>query len=83
MPRKHNARPPWVVRLEQRIRTARGVQVILDADLAEVYGVPTRALNQAVQRNRARFPVDFAFLLSSEEWRALRSQTVISKPGRE
>ena len=54
----------------------------MDADLAEVYGVPTRALNQAVQRNRARFPVDFAFLLSSEEWRALRSQTVISKPGR-
>ena len=45
-----------VVRLERRIRTVRGVQVILDADLAAVYGVPTRALNQAVRRNLARFP---------------------------
>jgi phosphoenolpyruvate-protein kinase (PTS system EI component) len=71
-----------LVRLEERIRTLRGVQVILDADLAVVYGAPTRALNQAVRRNRARFPADFAFQLSSEEWGALRSQIVISKPGR-
>jgi len=71
-----------LVRLEQRIRSVRGVQVIFDADLAEVYGVSTRALNQAIRRNRARFPMDFAFLLSSEEWGALRSQFVISKPGR-
>jgi len=70
-----------VVRLEQRIRTARGVQVILDADLADVYGVSTRALNQAVRRNRARFPADFAFQLAHEEMVILRSQIVISSSG--
>jgi hypothetical protein len=70
-----------VVRLEQRIRTFRGVQVIVDADLAEVYGVSTRALNQAVRRNRARFPSDFAFQLTHDEMVVLRSQTVISRSG--
>ena len=70
-----------VVRLEQRIRTVRGVQVILDADLAEVYGASTRALNQAVRRNRARFPPDFAFQLAHEEMAILRSQIVISSSG--
>ena len=70
-----------VVRLEQRIRTLRGVQIILDADLAEVYGVPTRVLNQAVRRNRARFPEDFAFQLAHEEMVILRSQIVISSSG--
>jgi len=69
------------VRLEQRIRTVRGVQVILDADLAEIYGVPTRALNQAVRRNLGRFPADFAFQLSRAEMVNLRSQIVISSSG--
>lgn len=55
---------------------------MLDADLAEIYGVETRALNQAVRRNPGRFPRDFAFRLSAAEGAGLRSQTVISKPGR-
>jgi hypothetical protein len=70
-----------VVRLEQRIRTIRGVQVILDGDLAEVYGVSTRALNQAVRRNIRRFPADFAFQLARAEMINLRSQIVISSSG--
>ena len=68
--------------IESQIRTIRGQSVMLDDDLARVYGVPTRALNQAVRRNRERFPDDFAFQLSQEEFDALRSQIVISKPGR-
>ena len=70
-----------VVRLEQRIRMVRGVQVIVDADLAEIYGVPTRALNQAVRRNLGRFPADFAFQLARSEMVNLRSQIVISSSG--
>ena len=50
--------------LERRILSAREERVILDADLAEVYGVTTKALNQAVKRNAERFPEDFAFLLT-------------------
>ena len=57
--------------IESRILTVRGVQVMLDRDLAEVYQVPTRALNQAVRRNTARFPAAFRFPLSSEEMREL------------
>ncbi len=51
-------------------------KVILDSDLAELYGVGTKALNQAVQRNLGRFPADFLFQLSEKEWDNLRSQTV-------
>jgi hypothetical protein len=54
----------------------------LDEDLAALYGVETRALVQAVKRNRERFPTDFMFQLSHEEAQRLRSQTVISKKGR-
>ena len=54
----------------------RGEKVLLDTDLAELYGVEARALNQAVSRNRARFPADFMFQLSTEEWAAMRSKTV-------
>ena len=50
-----------------RILTIRGHRVMIDADLAEVYGVPTKALNQAVKRNADRFPDDFAFRLTAEE----------------
>jgi hypothetical protein len=70
------------VQVEARIREIRGVQVLLDSDLAEIYAVPTKALNQAIRRNAERFPNDFAFRLTSEEFLALRSQTVTSKPGR-
>jgi len=60
-----------------RIRVVRGERVILDEDLARLYGAAVSAFNQAVRRNRARFPADFMFQLTAEEWDALRSQTVI------
>jgi len=66
----------------QRIHTIRGHRVMLDADLAELYGVSTGALNQAIKRKAERFPEDFMFRLSQEESDSLRSQTVILKPGR-
>ena len=53
--------------IEQRILLIRGQKVILDADLATLYGVPTRVLNQAVRRNLKRFPQDFMFKLSQPE----------------
>lgn len=56
-----------LARIEQRILTLRGQRVMIDADLAELYGVPTRTLNQAVRRNQARFPDDFVFALTAEE----------------
>jgi hypothetical protein len=56
--------------------------VILDADLAVLYGVPTKVLVQAVNRNAARFPADFMFRLSIDESASLRSQIVTSKKGR-
>ncbi len=55
---------------------------MLDADLADLYGVETRVLIQAVKRNANRFPADFMFLLSVDEAKSLRSQSVISKKGR-
>lgn len=69
-------------RVEQVILFIRGHKVILDSDLAELYGVETRVLVQAVTRNLRRFPGDFMFQLSREEARFLRSQSVISKKGR-
>ena len=68
--------------VEQRILELRGTKVILDSDLAELYGVETRVLNQAVRRNIERFPDDFAFRLAKTEFDALRSQSVISNVGR-
>lgn len=60
------------------IRFIRGEKVILDRDLAQLYGVETRALKQAVKRNIKRFPYDFMFILSKEEFISWRSQFVIS-----
>ena len=60
----------------------RGEKVMLDADLAKLYGVTTKALNQAMRRNRARFPEDFAFRLSGEEFDHLRSQIVTTSKDR-
>lgn len=62
-----------------RIHLIRGEKVMLAHDLARLYGVPTKALNQQVKRNARRFPEDFAFLLTDDEWQALRSQIVTSK----
>jgi len=65
----------------QSIHEIRGVRVILDFDLAEWYGVETKVLNQAVKRNIKRFPSDFMFQLTNEEFKNLRSQTVTSSWG--
>ena len=64
--------------IENLIHVIRGKQVMLDRDLARLYGVEARALNQAVQRNIERFPEDFMFQLSKEEFENLRSQIVTS-----
>ena len=53
--------------IQQRILLIRGEKVIIDADLADAYGVPTRRLNEQVKRNRERFPEDFMFQLSADE----------------
>ena len=66
-------------RIEQGILLIRGEKVLLDQDLASLYGVEPRVLNQAVKRNRDRFPPDFMFQLTWKEAEALRSQTVILK----
>ena len=74
-----------IVPLERVSRTIiilRGQKVMLDSDLAELYGVPTKALVQAVKRNRERFPVDFMFRLDPQELALLRSQFVTSNEGR-
>ena len=68
--------------ISQRILTIRGYRVMLDADLASLYDIPTKAFNQAIQRNMDRFPEDFMFQLTEEEFTALRSQFVTSKIGR-
>jgi hypothetical protein len=69
-------------RVESRILEVRGFRVILDSDLAELYGVEVRGLNQQVKRNASRFPEDFVLQLTADEVAGLRSQIVISKPGR-
>jgi hypothetical protein len=58
------------------VHAVRGERVLFDADLAALYGVTTKALNQAVKRNRTRFPPDFMFRLTVEEWRGMRSQSI-------
>ena len=58
----------------------RGEKVLLDADLADLYGVATKVLNQAVKRNLDRFPADFMFQLTPDEWEGMRSQIVTSYP---
>ena len=65
-------------RIARAILVVRGQKVLLDADLATLYVVPTKALNQAVRRNLERFPPDFMFQLTSEECRDLKSQIVTS-----
>ena len=65
--------------ISQKIYFIREARVMLDADLAKLYGVTTAALNRAVQRNRRRFPEDFMFLLSHAETESLRCQSGISK----
>jgi hypothetical protein len=61
-----------------KIYIIRGIKVMLDRDLAEMYGVEVKVLNQAVKRNYERFPDDFMFQLSDSEWANLKSQIVTS-----
>ena len=68
--------------IDNMIITVRGDKVILDQDLAALYDVPTFRFNEAVKRNRRRFPDDFMFQLTTEEWAALTSQFAMSKRGR-
>jgi hypothetical protein len=58
------------------------VRILLDKDLAKIYGVPTFRFNEAIKRNRHRFPTDFMFQLTHEEFDSLISQNAMSKPGR-
>ena len=75
--------PHLIELVERRILLIRGHKVMLDSDLAELYGVPTKVFNQAVRRNIERFPEDFMFELSWKEAKELsRSQFVTSKEGR-
>jgi hypothetical protein len=83
MPKKPKSPIP-IEQIDGMIRTIRGTRVMLDRDLAKIYGVPTKAFNQAVKRNRQRFPEDFMFRLTLEEAKALqasRSQFVTLKRG--
>ena len=76
--------PIPVEMIERRILFIRGHRVMLDRDLAELYGVPTRVFNQAVKRNKKRFPADFMFRLTIQEAKEIlrsRSQIVILKRG--
>ena len=68
--------------IERRIYLIRGHKVMLDSDLAELYGVPTFRFNEAVKRSLGRFPDDFMFQLTADEFSALISQNAMSKPGR-
>src|SRR5262245_18182449 len=83
MPKKSESPIP-IEQIDEMIRMIRGVRVMLDRDLAKIYGVPTKVFNQAVKRNRQRFPDDFMFRLTQEEAQALqapRSQIVTLKRG--
>ena len=67
--------------IEPVILTIRGQKVIMDMDLARIYGVTTKVFNQAVKRNKRKFPADFMFRLTLEEYENLRSQIVTSRRG--
>ena len=69
-------------RIERTVLRRRGLNVMLDADLAALYQVEVKVLNQAVKRNRDRFPADFMFRLTAQEAASLRSQIVTSKAAR-
>ena len=74
---KRRATPAFIV--ESRILILRHQRVILDIDIAELYGVPVKRLNEQVKRNEERFPSDFMFQLTIKEHAALRSQIATSK----
>ena len=67
--------------IEKRIFVIRGIQAMLDSDVAELFGVETRRLNEQVKRNQNRFPIDFCFQLNSNEFKNLTSQNATSSYG--
>jgi hypothetical protein len=67
-----------LIKIEEEIHLIRGQRVMLDTDLAKIYGVSTRRLNEQLRRNLRRFPKDFAFRLTAREWRNLMSQIATS-----
>lgn len=71
---------PQPENLSKLVFVIRGEKVLLDTDLADLYGVEARVLNQSVARNRNRFPDDFMFQLTAKEWTVLRSQIVTTSP---
>ena len=71
-----------IIPIHHKIYTLRGKQIMLDSDLAELYQVDTKRLNEQVRRNSERFPDDFMFQLSEEEYESLRSQFATLKIGR-
>src|SRR5436305_82480 len=82
MPRPKTAIALLPSSIDPLIHVFRGQRVMVDADLAKLYGVSTKVLNQAVERNLNRFPADFSFLLTEQEFMDLRSQIVTSNVGR-
>jgi ORF6N domain len=77
---KKTKTPLTIEQIDGMIHTIRGVRVMLDRDLAKIYGVPTFRFNEAIKRNRHRFPGDFAFQLTAKEFASLRSQVAITIP---
>ena len=67
--------------IAKKIHEIRGKKVMLDADLAELFGITTKVFNQAIRRNQKRLPLDFMFQLTENEWKVLRSQIVTLKSG--
>ena len=82
--KKHMSRSPLIPHdiILSRIKEIRDQRVILDTDLALLYGVTVKRLNEQMRRNKERFPKDFAFQLSEKEWTALRTQFATSNEGR-
>jgi ORF6N domain len=80
MPKKPKS-PISIEQIDGMIRMIRGLRVMLDRDLAKIYGVPTFRFNEAIKRNRHRFPKDFMFQLSRAEFDSLTSQSAMSKLG--
>lgn len=70
-----------ILAVQNKIYTIRNMQVMLDFDLAEMYGVETKRITEQVKRNIQRFPIDFMFQLSNQEFESLRSQFATSKRG--
>lgn len=80
--KKQKAELAVIEKVQSKIYIFRGERVMLDSDLAAIYQVETRVLNQAVNRNLSRFPTDFVFKLDKDEFESLISQIVTSKAGR-